>query len=219
MICRGGEGKRSGGCSASVALVRAGGRPARSNIPSAAPRIWVPSLREGPVQESVKASIVGFLRRGRVALLAFIVTSAACTQYRVAEYDGGSDHSGNGGAAGSVAAGWAVPRARSQRAWGAPQDRQRLATAALQAQAVWLAPAERRRESVDPRRTPRLILAWTSQGSTPLTTRVTPRRAAAAARACQPLPTSGRSAPWWEQAQPVQRDIRRRSQRFTPASA
>jgi hypothetical protein len=57
------------------------------------------------VQQSVKESIVSFLRQGLVVFLAFAVTSPACTQYRVADDDGGSDHIGNGGAAGSVTAG------------------------------------------------------------------------------------------------------------------
>ncbi len=57
------------------------------------------------MQQLSKSALVGFLRLGSAVIVVSAVISAACTQYRVVVDDGGSDHLGSGGAAGSVTAG------------------------------------------------------------------------------------------------------------------
>jgi len=57
------------------------------------------------VQQLLNRCLAGFRRLAWIVFLAFAVVSEACTQYRVAERDGGSEHVASGGSAGSATAG------------------------------------------------------------------------------------------------------------------
>ena len=57
------------------------------------------------MQHWLKASLRGFRRRGWAVFAVSAIVSIACTQYRVALDDGGSEHVGSGGAAGATTTG------------------------------------------------------------------------------------------------------------------